>query len=116
MVIHGQLAVLVVECSDAAAELAVGALENGVCLCVRWRRVADSRGDDCCARRGSLGHRACAHRNLAFDAFTTLAVLGASGVQVPLIVVSGESGKETPIAAIHAGAADFVSRDHVDYV
>jgi FixJ family two-component response regulator len=43
-------------------------------------------------------------------------VLGASGVQVPLIVVSGESGKETPIAAIHAGAADFVSRDHVDYV
>jgi DNA-binding NarL/FixJ family response regulator len=56
----------------------------------------------------------CAHRMPAFDAFTTLAVLGASGVDVPLIVVSGESGAETAAAAIYAGAADFVSRDHVD--
>jgi DNA-binding NtrC family response regulator len=55
-----------------------------------------------------------AHRMLAFDAFTTLAVLGASGVDVPLIVISGESGEETAVAAVHAGAADFVSRDHVD--
>jgi DNA-binding NtrC family response regulator len=50
----------------------------------------------------------------AFDAFTTLAVPGASGVDVPRIVVSGESGEETAVAAVHAGAADFVSRDHVD--
>jgi hypothetical protein len=42
MVIHGQLAVLIVECSDAAAELVVGALENEVGLCVRWRRMADA--------------------------------------------------------------------------
>jgi hypothetical protein len=42
MVNHGQLAVLIVECSDAAAELVVGARENGFGLCVRWRRVADS--------------------------------------------------------------------------
>jgi hypothetical protein len=34
--------VLIVECSDAAAEFVVGALENDVGLCVRWRRVADS--------------------------------------------------------------------------
>ena len=33
---------------------------------------------------------------------------------MPLIVVSGESGEGTAVAAIHAGAADFVSRDHVD--
>jgi hypothetical protein len=30
------------------------------------------------------------------------------------IVVSGESGEETAVAPIHADAADFVSRDHVD--
>lgn len=33
---------------------------------------------------------------------------------MPLMVVPGESGEETAVAAIHAGAADFVSRDHVD--
>jgi hypothetical protein len=42
VVIHGQLAVLIIECSDAAAELIVGALEDEVGLCMRWRRVADS--------------------------------------------------------------------------
>jgi hypothetical protein len=41
-------------------------------------------------------------------------VLGVRGVDVPLIVVSGESGEETAVAALRAGAADFVSRDHVD--
>jgi hypothetical protein len=41
-------------------------------------------------------------------------VLGASGVDVPLIVVSGQSGEETAVAALRAGAADFVSLDHVD--
>jgi DNA-binding NtrC family response regulator len=56
----------------------------------------------------------CAHRMPAFDAFTTLAVLGASGLEVPLIFVSGERGEETAVAAIHAGAADSSSRDHVD--
>jgi DNA-binding NtrC family response regulator len=56
----------------------------------------------------------CAHRMPALDAFTTLAVLGASGVDVPLIVDSGESGEETAVAAIRPGAADFVSLDHVD--
>lgn len=47
-----------------------------------------------------------------FDTFSTLAVLGASGAGGPFIVVSGESGDGTPVAAIHAGAADFVGRGH----
>ncbi len=46
---------------------------------------------------------------LALDEFTALAVLGASGVDVPLIIVSGESGDEPAVPAIRAGAADFVS-------
>ena len=55
----------------------------------------------------------CAYRMPVFDTFSTLAVLGASGVGGPFIVVSGESGDGTPFAAIHAGAADFVGRGHV---
>jgi two-component system cell cycle sensor histidine kinase/response regulator CckA len=51
---------------------------------------------------------------LAFDAFTALAVLSASGVQVPLVVASGESGEDTAVATIGTGAADFVSLNHVD--
>jgi hypothetical protein len=53
-----------------------------------------------------------AHCRPAFDAFT-IAVLGASGVDVPLIVASGESGV-TVVAAIHTSIADFVSRDRID--
>jgi DNA-binding NtrC family response regulator len=56
----------------------------------------------------------CGYRRPDFDAFTTLAVLGASGLDVALIFVSGERGEETAVAAIHAGAADSSSRDHVD--
>jgi DNA-binding NtrC family response regulator len=55
----------------------------------------------------------CGYRRPDFDAFTTLAVLGAGGLDGPFIVVSGESD-ETAVAAMHASAADFVSRDHVD--
>lgn len=61
-------------------------------------------------------HRVSAHRVPALDALTALAVLDASGADVPLIVVSGESGEETAVAAIRAAAADFVSLDHVDWL
>ena len=50
----------------------------------------------------------------AFDSFEALAVLGASGFVLPLILVSGAVGEEAAVAAIRAGAADFVSRDRLD--
>jgi PAS domain S-box-containing protein len=108
------LAVLIVEGSDAAAELAVGALENDVYLPVRWRRVQDAAGMTSALREKSWDVVLSEHRIADFDAFKAIEVLGASGVEVPLIVVSGAIGEETAVGAIRAGAADFVSKNHLD--
>jgi DNA-binding NtrC family response regulator len=83
-------------------------------LCVRWWRVADTARITAALAEEAWSIVLRPHRMPAFDAFTALAVLGASGVDLPFIVVSGESGEETAVVAIRAGAADFVSLDHVD--
>jgi hypothetical protein len=93
MVIDGPLAALIVECSDAGGEPVVGARKNDIGPCVRWRRWRIRCGDDCRVRRDRLGHRPLPTSHAAaFDTFTNPAVLGAGAVDVPLIVVSGESG------------------------
>jgi DNA-binding NtrC family response regulator len=51
------------------------------------------------------------HRIPAFDSFQALAVLGASGVTVPLIMFTGSIPGELALAAFRAGAADLVIDD-----
>jgi len=48
-----------------------------------------------------------------FNAFDTIARLKASGVDVPLIVVSGTIGEDVAVAAIRAGAHDYLIKDRL---
>ena len=43
-----------------------------------------------------------------FDARVCLDVVRASGVDVPVIIVSGTVGEDTAVEALHAGASDFL--------
>ena len=47
----------------------------------------------------------------AFNGFRALALLRASGLEVPFILVSGTIGEETAVAAMKEGAADYLLKD-----
>jgi len=48
-----------------------------------------------------------------FDAPGALAVLQESGIDLPFIVVSGSVGEDTAVAAMRAGATDYVMKDRL---
>ncbi len=48
-----------------------------------------------------------------FDAPGALAVLQASGYDMPFIVVSGSVGEDTAVAAMRAGATDYIMKDRL---
>ena len=108
------LAALIVDDWIDDAELAVSVLEKAGYLPVRWRRVEDAAGMQTALAEESWDVVLCDDQMPAFDCFKALAVLGASGFAVPLIVVSGAIGEEAAIAAIRAGAVDFVNKDRLD--
>src|SRR5690349_13592297 len=45
-----------------------------------------------------------------FGALGALGVLKASHLQIPFIIISGSIGEETAVAALKAGANDFLSK------
>src|SRR5579872_3020786 len=104
------LAVLVVEDSDDDAQLDVFALEDAGYR-VRARRVDDAASMRDALRAEHWDVVLCDHLMPHFDTFGALEVLG--GVEPPLIMVSGAVGEEEAVALIHAGAADYVSKDHL---
>jgi PAS domain S-box-containing protein len=104
------LAALLIEDSSADAELVVSALEDSGFLPLRWRRVADAAAMETALAEEHWDVVLCDPRPRALHPSKALAVLRASGLDAPLILVSGAIGEKT-IAAIRAGAADLVSRD-----
>src|SRR5258706_10225597 len=48
-----------------------------------------------------------------FDAPAALAVLQASGQDLPFIVISGSVGEDTAVAAMRAGATDYIMKDRL---
>ena len=58
----------------------------------------------------------CDHTVSRFGTVAALGVLAATGSDLPLIVVSGTVGEEAAAAAIRNGAADFVSKNHLNHL
>ena len=110
------LRVLIVGESADDAELAIDALQEAGYSPVCWRRVQDPPGMVTALMEQSWDIVLSDHRLSAFDCFGALEVLDASGLNVPLILVCGAIGVEMAIAAIRAGAADFLSRDRLEWL
>jgi len=53
----------------------------------------------------------CDYRLPGFNALEALAVCRSAGVDVPFVIVSGAIGEETAVAAMKAGAHDYVMKD-----
>ena len=106
------LRVLIVDDSAEDAELMVRALERG------GRSVAHERVQTEAALASALAKPrwdvVLSDYTLArCSALAALAVLKATDIDLPFIVVSGTTGEETAVAAMKAGAHDFLVKSRV---
>jgi len=106
------LAVLIVEDSESDAEIIVRLLTKAD-YAVVYERVETAE-----LMRAALAKRtwdiAISDYNLPqFDGSAALAVLQATGQDIPFIAVSGEMGEETAVAMMRAGAHDYLMKGHL---
>jgi CheY-like chemotaxis protein len=111
---RGALAALIVEDSSRDVEFIVRAFQKMGYLPVWWRQVADADGMKTALVEETWDVVVSEHRMPAFDSFRALAVLGASGVTVPLIMFTGSIPGELARAAFRAGVAELVIDDGFD--
>ncbi len=106
------LRILIVDDSPDDAELIVAALElDGIA--VVWRRVDGEEAMSAALREQPWDIVLCDHTMPRFGSSQALRVLARQGRSLPTIVVSGSIGEEATVAAVKAGAVDFVSKDHL---
>jgi len=106
------LRVLVMEDSPADAELAVRALQAGGQE-VDWLRV-DTPESFAAAIESHPWDVILADFSVpGFGAAPALEILQESGLEIPLIVVSGSIGEELAVRLLRSGADDFVNKDRL---
>ena len=101
------LRVLIVEDSAADTELLVRELERG------GYRVASERVHTAAALQDALAHSAwdvvvSDYDMPMFSGPAALAILQATGLDIPFIMISGTIGEEIAVSALKAGAHDFL--------
>lgn len=106
------LRVLLVEDSQADALLLARALQRG------GFDVTSERVDTADSMREALQKRywdliLCDHSMPQFSAPEALELLKAHGLDVPFIIVSGHIEEETAVAAMQAGAHDYIMKDQL---
>ena len=102
------LRILIVEDSAEDAVLVLSALEQEG-YDVRGGARANRRRDEAGARARAAGTRCC--RTITFPSFDAPAALGllqSTGQDLPFIIISGTVGEEAAVAALKAGAHDFL--------
>ena len=109
---RGPLRVLLVEDSENDAALVVRALERGG-YSVAFRRVEDAAG-----MRAALADQAwdaviSDWSMPAFSAPAALELLREIDLDMPFLIASGSIGEETAVAAMLAGAGDFLSKGNL---
>src|SRR5207244_5716724 len=109
-VTENPLRVIIVEDSEADADLMLRELRKGG-FAPQHERVQTAE-----ALRDALGRHPwdvilSDYSLPAFNALAALAVLRERGDDVPFIVVSGSVGADTAVAAMQAGATDYVMKD-----
>ena len=110
--IRSALRVLLVEDSEADATLIVHALQAEGRL-VRFHRVDTAETFQEALLSAPWDVIVSDHRLPAFDALEALGRLQESGLDVPFILVSGTVDETRAIAAMKAGAHDYIMKDNL---
>jgi len=108
----GPIRVLFVEDSEDDAELLLLAMRTG-----GYEPIV-ARVETAAAMQAALGKQAwdlilSDHSMPQFSGPAALAILQASGLDLPFIIVSGAIGEETAVAAMKAGAHDYVMKGNL---
>jgi len=107
------LQALIIEDSADDALMVVDELRNGG-YDVTWERVETAE-----AMRAALGRQPwdiliADYKMPSFSGLAALELLKASGRGLPFIIVSGKIGEDLAVAALKAGANDYIMKDKLD--
>ncbi|HEX4596339.1 MAG TPA: response regulator [Burkholderiaceae bacterium] len=103
---------LVVEDSELDFELLIAMLaRDGPPL--RAERVEDEDGMRAALARGAVDAVLTDHNMPRFDSFAALKLAKAADPDLPVLVVSGEMSEDLAVAALHAGADDFILKSRL---
>jgi len=104
--------VLVVEDSELDFDLLTSMLaRDGPPL--RAERVEDEAGMREALERGPVDAVLTDHNLPRFDSFSALKLAKAADPDLPVLVVSGEMSEDLAVAALHAGADDFILKSRL---
>ena len=104
--------ILLVEDSQNDAELLVLQLARGGFKPV-WERVDTEEEMNAALDRQAWDAILSDHSMPCFSAPAALALLRARNLDVPFLIVSGAIGEDAAVAAMKAGAHDYVAKDHL---
>src|SRR5262245_55038360 len=106
------LRVLLVEDSQPDAVLLLRALERGG-FAATWERVDTAQSMKRALEKQPWDLILCDHAMPSFSAPAALELLQQHGLDVPFIIVSGYIEEETAVAAMQAGAHDYIMKDRL---
>ena len=106
------LRVLLIEDSEDDADLLLRELRRGGYE-PTWERVDTAPALLAALTRQKWDLITCDWVMLRFDALSALQLIHEQGVDLPIVVVSGEVGEEVAVTAMRAGAHDFVSKHNL---
>ncbi len=107
-----KLRVLVVEDSEEDARLVIDAVEHGG-FAVRWERVETAPTMKAALAAECWDVILADYSLPQFNGVDALRIVLQSGLDIPLILISGTIGEERAVEALHEGAADFIVKDRL---
>ena len=107
------LRLLVVEDSPRDAEIVVRELRSGG-FDVTWKRVDTAETMRAALDAEPWDAVVSDYSMPGFDGLAALRVYQEKGLDIPFIIVSGKIGEETAVAAMKAGAQDYIMKDRLE--
>ena len=106
------LRLLVVEDSPQDAEIAVREIRRGG-FDVTWKRVETAEAMRTNLREKTWDIIVCDYQMPKFNGPAAIALLKETGIDIPLIIVSGVIGEETAVECMRSGAHDYVMKGNL---
>ena len=106
------LQILIVEDSENDAKLVARHIEQAGYQ-VRWERVEDATALQAAVEQKSWDVILCDYSLPGFSGMNALAMVRASGQDLPVILVSGKMGEDVAVEAMRSGANDYVMKDNL---
>ena len=106
------LRLLVVEDSPRDAEIVVREIRRGG-FDVTWKRVETAEAMRTNLREKTWDIIVCDYQMPKFNGPAAIALLKETGIDIPLIIVSGVIGEETAVECMRSGAHDYVMKGNL---